>query len=87
VTTPKIDLSINQEEKMDLLNHVSHRISALDSGEQWIVSAQKLLISRADFQSLSVFLTRESEKGHFSLSPKSENLTWHDEPAVTIIKH
>lgn len=72
---------------MDLLNHVSHRIAALDSGEQWIVSAQKLLISRADFQSLSVFLTRESEKGHFSLSLESESLTWHDEPSVTIIKH
>ncbi|NCI78189.1 hypothetical protein [Acinetobacter kanungonis] len=72
---------------MDLLNHVSHRIAALDSGEKWIVSAQKLLISRTDFQSLSVFLTRESEKGHFSLSPESESLTWHDEPAVTIIKH
>ncbi|HEX5382016.1 hypothetical protein ACNAUY_03070 [Acinetobacter tibetensis] len=72
---------------MDLLNHVSHRIAALDSGEQWIVSAQKLLISRTDFQSLSVFLSRESEKGLFSLSPQGFSATWHDEPVVTIIKH
>lgn len=72
---------------MDLLNHVSHRIAALDSGEQWIVSAQKLLISRTDFQSLSVFLSRESEKGLFSLSPQEFSATWHDEPVVTIIKH
>jgi hypothetical protein len=72
---------------MDLLNHVSHRIAALDSGEQWIVSAQKLLLSRADFQSLSVFLSRESEKGLFSLSPEGFSSTWYDETIVTITKH
>ncbi|WP_448761594.1 hypothetical protein [Acinetobacter tandoii] len=72
---------------MDLLNHVSHRIAALDSGEQWIVSAQKLLISRTDFQSLSIFLSRESEKGHFSISPQGLNSSYHAEPVVTIIKH
>ncbi|MHA3893430.1 hypothetical protein [Acinetobacter sp. GXMZU3951] len=72
---------------MDLLNHVSRRIASLDSGEQWIVSAQQLLISRADFQSLSVFLSRESEKGHFSLAPHSIPFTWHNEPEVTVIKH
>ena len=52
---------------MDLPYQISNRIAQLRSGEKWTVSIQDLLISRADFQSLSVFLSRESENGTFSL--------------------
>ncbi|KAF1020546.1 MAG: hypothetical protein GAK29_03598 [Acinetobacter bereziniae] len=52
---------------MDLLKQVSNQIAQLRSGEKWTLSIQDLFISRADFQSLSVFLCRESEKGSFSL--------------------
>lgn len=72
---------------MDLLNHVSHRIAALDSGEQWIVSAQKLLISRTDFNHFRSFFPLSQKKGHFSISPQGLNASYHAEPVVTISKH
>lgn len=82
---------------MDILNQITKRISMLSSGEKWIVSAHNLLISRADFQSISVYLTCESKKGQFSIDPsqvlKSCSLTmktskhWFEQTSVTIIKH
>ena len=73
---------------MDLLNQVSKRISALDSGEKWTLSAQELLMSRADFQSLSVYLTRQSEEnGDFSLSIPKSVKPWLGSTSLTVIKH
>ncbi len=67
---------------MDILHRISRRIDALPAGEQWVVSAQDLWISRADFQSISVFLSRESQKGGFSVSAPVERGA-----SVTVTKH
>jgi hypothetical protein len=68
---------------MDILNRLSTQISALATGEQWIVSAQDLMISRTDFQSLSVYLSRESQGGSFSVSSTEQRTN----PTLTVIKH
>ncbi|AXY55474.1 hypothetical protein CDG60_01970 [Acinetobacter chinensis] len=68
---------------MDILNRLSTQISALATGEQWIVSAQDLMISRTDFQSLSVYLSRESQSGSFSVSSTEQRAN----PTLTVIKH
>ncbi|MEG0481565.1 MAG: hypothetical protein RR575_00545 [Acinetobacter sp.] len=72
---------------MDLLNQISNRIAQLDSGEKWTVSVQDLLISRADFQSISVFLSRESEKGQFSLACVKTIQPKFEQTSLTIIKN
>lgn len=72
---------------MDLLNQISNQIEQLNSGEKWTVSVQDLLISRADFQSVSVFLSRESEKGLFSLSDLGTIKVRFDQTSLTIIKN
>ncbi|MFW2076189.1 hypothetical protein ACG94X_00410 [Acinetobacter sp. ULE_I010] len=72
---------------MDLLNQISNQIEQLNSGEKWTVSVQDLLISRADFQSVSVFLSRESEKGLFSLSDLGTIKARFDQTSLTIIKN
>lgn len=72
---------------MDLLNQISNRIAQLHAGEKWTVSVQDLLISRADFQSLSVFLSRESEKGTFSLSNIETVKPRFGHTSLTIVKH
>ncbi|OTG91707.1 hypothetical protein [Acinetobacter sp. ANC 3832] len=72
---------------MDMLNQISNRIATLNSGEKWTVSAQELLISRADFQSISVFFSRESEKGQFSIDLPSSLRTWFEQTSFTIIKN
>ena len=51
---------------MDILNQISTQIAALDSGEKWSVSAQDLWISHADFHSVSIYISREAEKGHLN---------------------
>ena len=43
--------------KVDTLNRISNHIHQLHTGEQWTLSVQDLLISRTDFQSISVFLS------------------------------
>jgi hypothetical protein len=73
--------------KMDLLNHISNQIARLHSGEKWTVSIQDLLISRVDFQSLSVFLSRESEKGTFSLTDMDKLKSRFEHTSLTIIKN
>jgi hypothetical protein len=72
--------------KMDLLNQISDRIAQLHTGEKWTLSIQDLLISRADFQSLSVFLFRESEKGSFFLSDTDQLKSRFGRTSLTIIK-
>lgn len=72
---------------MDLLNQISNRIAQLHSGEKWTVSVQDLLISRADFQSLFVFLNRESEKGLFSLKDIEKAQTRFTQTSLTIVKN
>lgn len=72
---------------MNLLHHISTHINTLHSGEQWTVSAQQLFISRADFQSLSLFLSREAEKGDFSIHIPESLRSWLDHTSVTVIKN
>ncbi|WP_353142404.1 hypothetical protein [Acinetobacter pragensis] len=57
---------------MDILNRISRKIEALSAGEQWSITAQELWMSRGDFQSISAFLARESEKGHFTIAAAEE---------------
>ena len=72
---------------MDPLNQISQRISQLHAGEHWTVSAQELLISRTDFQSISVFLSRESNKGDFSLQETEMPIPRAGRTSLTIIKN
>ena len=53
--------------QMDILTKISGKIDHLNTGEQWSIRAQDLWISRADFQSLSMYLSKEAEKGEFSI--------------------
>ena len=53
--------------QMDILTKISGKIDHLNTGEQWSIRAQDLWISRADFQSLSMYLSIEAEKGKFSI--------------------
>ena len=56
--------------QMDILTKISGKIDHLHTGEQWSIRAQDLWISRADFQSLSMYLSKEAEKGEFSIQSK-----------------
>jgi hypothetical protein len=56
--------------QMDILTKISGKIDHLNTGEQWSIRAQDLWISRADFQSLSMYLSKEAEKGKFSIQSK-----------------
>ena len=72
--------------KVDTLNRISNHIHQLHTGEQWTLSVQDLLISRTDFQSISVFLSREANKGHFSLL-EGQATSYIGHTLLTIIKH
>ncbi|MBJ9953352.1 MULTISPECIES: hypothetical protein [unclassified Acinetobacter] len=72
---------------MDLLKQISNRIAQLRSGEKWTLSIQDLFVSRADFQSISVFLCRESEKGQFSLKHTDQLTAGFDGTSLTIVKN
>ena len=56
--------------QMDILTRISGKIDHLNTGEQWSIRAQDLWISRADFQSLSMYLSKEAEKGKFAIQSK-----------------
>lgn len=71
---------------MNLIQHISTHINTLHSGEQWTVSAQELLISRGDFQCLSLFLSREAEKGEFSIQIPERLRSWLEHTSLTVIK-
>lgn len=60
----------NRGFQMDILTKISGKIDHLNTGEQWSIRAQDLWISRADFQSLSMYLSKEAEKGKFSIQSK-----------------
>lgn len=70
---------------MDILNQVSRHIQALNTGEQWILTAQDLLVSRSDFHALSLYLSRESTKGQYSISPTQSLMT--ADLSLTVVKH
>ncbi|WP_442784386.1 hypothetical protein [Acinetobacter sp. CAAS 2-6] len=73
---------------MDLLTQISARISKLHSGEKWTISAEDLLLSRADFQSISVYFSRKAqEQGDFSVSTPKSVKPWLGSTSLTIIKH
>ena len=72
---------------MDILNQISTQISAMDSGETWRVSAQDLFMSHADFHSVSIYISREAEKGQFSVSIPAVLSSWIGSSAVTVTKH
>ena len=57
----------NRGFQMDILTKISGKIDHLNTGEQCSIRAQDLWISRADFQSLSIYLSKEAEKGKFSI--------------------
>lgn len=60
----------NRGFQMDILTKISGKIDHLNTGEQCSIRAQDLWISRADFQSLSIYLSKEAEKGKFSIQSK-----------------
>lgn len=72
---------------MDILNRVSAQIAALDSGDQWVVTAQDLWMSRADFQSLAVYLSRQADQGAYSIELMQERPVWIGQTSLTVTKH
>lgn len=70
---------------MDLLQDVSQRIAQMQSGEQVIISAQALFISRADFHSMLAFLNKESKQGHFAIEGHGSS-SWFELTSLTINK-
>lgn len=72
---------------MNLLHRISTHINNLHTGEKWTVSAQELFMSRADFQSLSLFLSFEAKKGEFSIDIPDNLRSWLGNTSVTIIKN
>lgn len=72
---------------MDLIQHLTNRITALPAGESITISVQELLISRADFQSIATYLRKESQHGFFSILSSGQQLSWFDRTSLTIHKH
>lgn len=72
---------------MDILNQISSQIQKLSVGEQWEITAQSLLMSRNDFQSISIYLSREAEKGQFSIQTSPEFAHRLGATSLTIVKH
>lgn len=72
---------------MDILNQVSTKIAALKSGDQWVVTAKDLWMSRADFQSLAVYLARQANEGNFSIREIDHTSARLDQAALTVLKH
>lgn len=72
---------------MDILNQVSAKIAGLNSGDQWVVTAQDLWISRADFQSLAVYLSYQADQGAYSVSLPAQSSAWLGHSSVTVTKH
>lgn len=72
---------------MDILHSITKTISALPAGEKWEITAQNLWLSHADFQSISVYLCRESEKGHFSITNTADLSTLIGNTSLWVTKH
>lgn len=77
----------DQETAMDILNRITRKIAALPAGEECIISAQELWLSRADFQSVSAFLSRESEKGSFSIAAAEDAPARIGSASLLVTKH
>ena len=73
--------------QMDILTKISGKIDHLNAGEQWSIRAQDLWISRADFQSLSMYLSKEAEKGEFSIQSDNAIVPRLGGTELTVIKH
>jgi hypothetical protein len=57
---------------LDILSQVSNKIAALPAGEEWVVTAQDLWVSRNDFRAIFLHLIREAEQGEYTvLDPAS----------------
>lgn len=69
---------------MDIPHQISTQIEQLNQGEQWTFSAQELYMSHNDFNSLSILLTRASEKGEFSITRTQHNKPWVGTHSVTL---
>ncbi|EOQ67591.1 hypothetical protein KTI78_13495 [Acinetobacter sp. WU_MDCI_Abxe161] len=72
---------------MDILHQISKQVDQLNQGEQWTFSAQEFYMSHNDFNSLSILLTRESEKGKFTITRTQHHKTWVGTDSVTLTKH
>ena len=72
---------------MDILNQVSAKIAALNSGDQWVLTAQDLWISRADFQSLAVYLSYQADQGSYSVDLIKQIPNWIGGTSLTVTKH
>lgn len=71
---------------MDIPHQISTQIEQLNQGEQWTFSAQELYMSHNDFNSLSILLTRASEKANFQLLALSI-INLGSAHSVTLTKH
>ncbi len=65
---------------MDIPHQISTQIEQLNQ-------AQELYMSHNDFNSLSILLTRASEKGEFSITRTQHNKPWVGTHSVTLTKH
>lgn len=72
---------------MDMLKQISDRIALLKSGENYTISAQELLVSRSDFQSISIFLKQEAKQGMYSIVSPSNPSMWLGATSLTINKY
>lgn len=71
---------------MDILNQLSKNIEKLSVGEKWNITAQSLFLSRNDFQSISAYLFREAQKGHFSISSDTHHFCRVGATSLTVTK-
>lgn len=72
---------------MDIIHQITQKISTLATGEQWDISAKELWLSHSDFHSISVYLSRESEKGEFSIDLPTNTASSHPFDVLTVTKH
>ena len=70
---------------MDIICDLKQQIAALPTGGKFEISAQSLLMSRADFHSIRVYLTKEAESGHFSILQSVPAM--NDTTSMHVIKH
>ena len=71
---------------MDILSDITRKISALPTGETWEISARSLWLSHSDFHSIRIFLTREAEKGLFSIQ-NLDRMAPDATATLQVIKH
>ena len=72
---------------MDIIHQITQKISSLSAGEKWDIRAKALWLSHSDFHSISVYLSRESEKGGFSIQHLPRSSIFQTLDVVTVTKH